>query len=105
MSTFDSSSSASDAADFGASRAHPSVSKAQWANFAAAKLREGYRLVQSPSGASYRFHKAGFPLQPCAPHAARKLLEMGLLRVAKTDLRGTHYALRPAFQPEAGPEA
>lgn len=103
MSLFDVS-SASDFDD-APSRAHPSVSKAQWASFALGKLRDGFTLVQSESGKVFQFHKPGMPLQPCTPHAARKLLEMGLLTVTKTDIRGTHYALRPAFQPETGPEA
>lgn len=105
MSLYDtSSSSASDSVD-SPSRAHPSVSKTQWANFAIAKLSDGFTLVQNESGKVFQFYKPGMPLQPCTPHAARKLLEMGLLTVTKTDIRGTHYALRPAFHSEAGPQA
>ncbi len=83
----------------------PSVSKSQWANFALRKLREDYALLQLPSGTVFQFYKPGEPLQPCTPHAAKKLVAMGLLTVTKTDIRGTHYALRPAFQPEASAEA
>ena len=98
MSTFDVSSSSELS---GASiRSNPSVSKAQWANFALGKLRDGCALLQSPNGKVYQFYKVGAPLQPCAPHAAKKLLAMGLLGVTKTDIRGTHYGLRDAFKPE-----
>ena len=68
------------------------------------KLRDGCVLLQSPNGKVYQFYKPGEPLQPCAAHAAKKLLAMGMLGVAKTDIRGTYYGLRDAFQPEA-PEA
>ncbi|MEM1043743.1 MAG: hypothetical protein AAGI91_14090 [Bacteroidota bacterium] len=81
------------------------MSKGQWTSFALAKLRDGFALVEGEHGRGFQFYKLGLPLQPCAPHAARKLLKMDLLTVAKTDIRGTHYALRPAFQPETGPEA
>ncbi len=105
MSLYDaSSSSAADVVE-SPSRAHPSVSKAQWASFALAKLNDGFTLVQSESGKVFQFHRPGMPLQPCAPHAARRLLDLGFLTVTKTDIRGTHYVLRPAFQPEAGAEA
>ncbi len=105
MSLFDAaSSSAADSAD-SPSRAHPSISKGQWANFALAKLRDGFTLVQSESGKVFQFYKLGMPLQPCTPHAANKLLKMGLLTVTKTDIRGTHYILCSAFRAEAGPEA
>jgi hypothetical protein len=104
MSTFDTGSSP---AEFGNAPSHPNptVSKAQWANFALGKLRDGCVLLQSPNGKVYQFYKPGEPLQPCAAHAAKKLLTMGLLGVTKTDIRGTHYGLREAFQPEAGPTA
>lgn len=100
MSTFDVNSSAS---EFGSapSQPNPSVSKAQWANFALGKLRDGYALLQSPNGKVYQFYTPGEPLQPCPAHAAKKLLAMGMLNVTKTDIRGTHYVLRTAFQPEA----
>ncbi len=104
MSTFDSSSSAVSDSGASPSHAHPSVSKAQWASFALGKLNDGYCLVQHPNGNAYQFYKPGVPLQPCAPHAARKLLALGLLDVAKADIRGTQYALRAAFQPD-GPAA
>ena len=105
MSMFDASSSSTTDLIDSPSRAHPSVSKGQWANFALSKLRDGFTLIQSENGKIFQFYKAGMPLQPCTTHAARKLLEMGLLTVTKTDIRGTHYALRSAFSPEAGPEA
>ena len=82
----------------------PSVSKSQWASFALRKLREGYVLLQLPNGTVFQFYKPGEPLQPCAVHAAKKLIAMGMLSVSKSDVRGTHYALRSAFQPE-GAEA
>ena len=81
----------------------PSISKERWANFALGKLRDGYALVQSPNGVAYQFHRTGEPLQPCPAHAAKKLIAMGLVTVEKTDVRGTRYVLRPAFQ--AGAEA
>lgn len=85
--------------------ANPTVSKAQWANFALRKLRDGYVLLQAPNGKVYQFYKAGEPLQPCPAHAAKKLLATGLLGIAKSDIRGTHYTVREPFQPEPGPEA
>jgi hypothetical protein len=99
MSTFD----VSPPSEFGSapSQPNPSVSKSQWANFALGKLRDGFVLIQSPNGKVYQFYKPGAPLQPCAAHAAKKLLAMGLLGVTKTDIRGTQYGLRSAFQPEA----
>jgi hypothetical protein len=102
MSSFDLSSPA----EFGSAPSQPnaSVSKSQWANFALGKLHDGYALLQSPNGKAYQFYKPGAPLQPCAAHAAKKLLAMGLLGVTKTDIRGTQYGLRDAFKPEA-PEA
>lgn len=75
----------------------PSISRARWASFALGKLRDGYALVQSPSGVTYQFHRPGEPTQPCPAHAAKKLVAMGLLTVEKTDARGTRYILRPAF--------
>lgn len=104
MSTFDLNTSAAESGG-GPSHANPTVSKSQWANFALRKLQEGYVLLQFPNGKVYQFYKAGEPLQPCAAHAAKKLLEMGLLGVAKTDIRGTHFGLRDAFHPEPGPTA
>jgi hypothetical protein len=100
MSTFDVTPSPS---EFGSAPSHPnpSVSKSQWANFALGKLRDDYMLLQSPNGRVYQFYKPGEPLQPCPAHAAKKLLAMGMLNVTKTDIRGTHFALRNAFQPEA----
>jgi len=100
MSTFDVTPSSS---EFGSapSQPNPSVSKSQWANFALGKLRDDYMLLQSPNAKVYQFYKPGEPLQPCAAHAAKKLLAMGMLGVIKTDIRGTHYGLRTAFQPEA----
>lgn len=83
----------------------PSVSRAQWASFALRKLREGYVLLQAPNGKVYQFYRAGEPLQPCPAHAARKLLAAGLLGVARSDIRGTHYTLLAPFQPEPGAEA
>ena len=103
MSSFDLSSTPAESG--GPTHANPTVSKSQWANFALRKLREGCVLLQSPNGKVYQFYKAGEPLQPCAAHAAKKLLEMGLLDVAKTDIRGTHFSLREAFQAENGPAA
>lgn len=82
-------------------QANPSVSKAQWANYAMRKLREGYVLIQAPSGKVFHFYLAGEPLQPCASHAAKKLLAMSLLTVIKSDVRGTHYGLPEAFQADA----
>jgi hypothetical protein len=82
------------------SQANPSVSKTQWANYALRKLREGYLLQQAPSGRAFHFVRAGEPLQPCATHAARKLIEMGLLSVVKSDVRGVQYALADTFQPD-----
>ena len=99
MSTFDVSSISAESG--GTSHANPSVSKSQWANFALRKLREGSVLLQSPNGKVYQFYKAGEPLQPCAAHAAKKLMEMGLLDVTKTDIRGTQFGLREAFQADA----
>jgi predicted component of type VI protein secretion system len=84
----------------GAPQANPSVSKTQWANYALRKLREGYVLLQMPSGRAYNFYRAGEPMQPCAPHAAKKLIAMGLVTVLRSDIRGTQYALREAFQPD-----
>lgn len=105
MSTFDT--TPSSPTEFGGAPAHanPTVSKSQWANFALTKLRDGFVLLQSPNGKVFQFYKSGMPLQPCAAHAAKKLLAMGMLGVAKTDIRGTHFALRDAFQPEAAPSA
>lgn len=90
----------------GISTAHvnPSVSKSQWSNYALRKLREGYGLLESPNGRVFHFYRPGEPMQPCATHAARRLVEMGLLTVQKTDIRGTHYVLREAFL-ESNPEA
>lgn len=82
-------------------QANPSVSKAQWANYALRKLREGYVLLQASNGKVYHFYKGGEPMQPCATHAAKKLVAMGLLVPAKSDVRGTHYVLREAFQADA----
>ena len=104
MSTFDLNSAPAESGS-APSHANPTVSKSQWANFALRKLQEGYVLLQFPNGKVYQFYKPGEPLQPCAAHAAKKLLEMGLLGVAKTDIRGTHFGLREAFQPESGPVA
>jgi hypothetical protein len=89
--------------DTGASvaQANPSVSKAQWANYALRKLRDGYTLLQAPNGRVFHFYRAGEPMQPCAVHAAKKLVAMGLLTVARSDVRGTHYGLREVFQSEA----
>ena len=103
MSIFD----ANVAADSSGPLAYPSptVSKSQWTNFALAKLRDGHVLVQSPASRGFQFYKPGTPLQPCPAHAAKKLLAMGLLSVVKTDIRGTHYGLPDAFQPEAAPSA
>ena len=78
-----------------------SVSKERWASFALGKLRDGFALLQSPSGTVYRFQKAGEPLQPCPAHAAKKLVAMGLLTPVTTDARGTRYMLRSAFKPDA----
>lgn len=103
MSTFDLSSAPAESGS--PSHANPTVSKSQWANFALRKLREGYVLLQSPSGKVYQFYKPGDPLQPCAAHAAKKLLEMGLLDITKADIRGTQFGLREAFQPENGAAA
>ena len=89
----------------GPSHASPTVSKSQWASFALRKLREGYVLLQSPNGKVHQFYRQGEPLQPCPSHAAKKLIGMGMLGVQKADIRGTHYVLRDAFQPEAAPEA
>jgi hypothetical protein len=86
-------------------QANPSVSKAQWANYALRKLREGYVLLDAGNGKVYHFYLAGEPLQPCAAHAAKKLITMGLLTVVKSDVRGTHYGLREAFHPEPAPAA
>ena len=79
----------------------PSISKERWANFALAKLRDGYALMQSPNGLAYQFYRVGEPLQPCPAHAAKKLVAMGLLTVERMDVRGTRYVLRPAFQADA----
>ncbi len=97
----------SPSAELGGGPAHasPTVSKSQWANFALRKLREGYVLLQAPNGKVHQFYKAGEPLQPCPAHAAKKLIALGMLGVQKTDIRGTHYVLPAAFQPEAPPEA
>jgi hypothetical protein len=100
MSTFDLNSTPAESTG-GPSHANPTVSKSQWANFALRKMQEGYVLLQSPNGKVHQFYKSGEPLQPCAAHAAKKLLEMGLLGVAKTDIRGTHFGLRDAFQADA----
>lgn len=89
----------------GPSHASPTVSKSQWANFALRKLHDGYVLLQAPNGKVHQFYKPGEPLQPCPAHAAKKLIAMGMLGVRKTDIRGTHYALPAAFQPEPGAEA
>jgi hypothetical protein len=105
MSAYDTTSSPADLGGAAPSHANPTVSKSQWANFALGKLREGFVLLQSPNGKVFQFYKSGMPLQPCAAHAAKKLLAMGMLGVAKTDIRGTHYALPDAFQPEAVPSA
>ena len=78
----------------------PSVSKGQWANHALRKLQEGQVLLQSPNGKVFHFYCAGEPLTPCAPHAAKRLREMGLLTVARSDIRGTQYVLREPFQPD-----
>jgi hypothetical protein len=86
-------------------QANPSVSKAQWANYALRKLREGYMLIQTANGRVFHFYRAGEPLQPCATHAAKKLIEVGMLTVMKTDIRGTHYGLPAAFQTDASPSA
>lgn len=56
------------------------------------KLREGYVLLQSPNGRAFHFYRAGEPMQPCAGHAARRLIGLGLLTVVRTDVRGTQYA-------------
>jgi hypothetical protein len=104
MSTFDTTPSAAEPGG-APTHASPTVSKSQWANFALGKLRDGCVLLESPNGRVFQFYKPGEPLQPCAAHAAKKLLGMGLLGVAKTDIRGTHYALRDAFQPQAAPSA
>jgi hypothetical protein len=85
-------------------QANPSVSKSQWTNYALRKMHEGYVLLQAPNGRVFHFCRPGEPMQPCATHAARKLVEMGLLTVTKSDIRGTHYALREAFQEDV-PEA
>ncbi len=82
-------------------QANPSVSKAQWTNYAMRKLREGYVLIQSRNGRVFHFHRAGEPQQPCATHAGRKLLEMGLLTVIKSDVRGTHFGLREIFSEDS----
>jgi hypothetical protein len=86
-------------------QANPSVSKAQWANYALRKLREGYVLQQAPNGRAFHFFRAGEPLLPCATHAARKLIEMGLLTVVKSDVRGVQYALAEGFHEQEGPSA
>jgi len=80
--------------------ANPSVSKAQWASYALRKLRDGYTLLQAANGRTFHFCKAGEPLQPCATHAAKRLLAMGLLLPQRSDARGTAYALRDAFHPD-----
>jgi len=85
-------------------RVNASVTKTQWANYALRKLREGYLLLEARNGRVYHFLRTGEPMQPCATHAAKKLIEMGLLTVLKSDIRGTHYGLREAFQ-EADPQA
>jgi len=86
-------------------QANPSVSKAQWANYALRKLREGYVLLDAGNGKVYHFYRAGEPMQPCAAHAAKRLIAMGMLTLTRSDVRGTHYGLREAFQPEAAPTA
>lgn len=85
-------------------QANPSVSKAQWASYALRKLRDGYDLIQAPNGRTFHFYKAGEPMQPCATHAAKKLVAMGLLVPMKTDARGTRYVVREAFLSD-GPAA
>lgn len=77
---------------------NPSVSKEQWYTFSMRKLHDGFALVQGPNGKSFGFYKAGEPTQPCASHAARRLLTMGGLVPAKTDHRGTHYVLHQQLQ-------
>lgn len=81
-----------------------SVSKERWASFALAKLRDGYALLQTPSGTVFQLYRPGEPVQPCPAHAAKRLLAMSLLIPERTDARGTRYVLRSAFHPEA-PEA
>lgn len=83
----------------------PTVSKGQWANHALRKLHEGYVLLQHPSGKVFHFYRAGEPMTPCAPHAAKRLLAVGMLTVTKSDVRGTHYTLREPFQAEPGAAA
>lgn len=77
---------------------NPSVTKEQWYTFSMRKLHDGYALVQGPNGKSFGFYKAGEPSQPCASHAARRLLAMGGLVPARTDHRGTHYVLHQQLQ-------
>lgn len=81
-------------------QANPSVSKSQWVNYALRKLREGYVVLETASGRAFHFYRVGEPMQPCAPHAAKKLIAMGMLVPQKSDVRGTTYALREAFQAE-----
>lgn len=81
-------------------QSNPSVSKAQWLNYALRKLREGYTLVEAQNGRVFHFYLPGEPMQPCATHAARKLLEAGMLTVLRTDIRGTRYGLRENFLPD-----
>ncbi|MEM8556373.1 MAG: hypothetical protein AAGG50_00880 [Bacteroidota bacterium] len=77
-------------------RAAPTVSRTQWVAFALRKLGEGFALVQDPSGTRFTFYQPGLPTQTCPPHAAKKLLRMGLLTVARTNARGTHYVVTAA---------
>lgn len=86
-------------------QANPSISKAQWANYALRKLREGYVLQQAPNGRAFHFFRAGEPLLPCTSHAARKLIEMGLLRVVKSDFRGVQYGLAAESREESAAAA
>jgi hypothetical protein len=101
MSEFGSSSPAEGSAP----TANPSISKDQWVSFAMRKLSGGYVLLQGPNGKTFSFYKAGEQMQPCAGHAAKRLLATGALEAAKEDARGTHYALKKQVAARRGATA